>query len=49
MEYYRDLCRQIGEEIGIEAYTADDGGVHDCVLNAKLPELVRALVGKNYK
>jgi hypothetical protein len=42
--YYRDLCRQIGEAIGPAAYTADDGGVHDSVLNAKLPELVVALV-----
>lgn len=41
-EYYRGLLDQIGEAIGPDAYTADDGSVSDSVLRAKLPELVRA-------
>ena len=41
-EYYRGLVDQIGEVLGAEAFTADDGVVHDSVLRAKVPELVRA-------
>ena len=39
-DYYRSLVVRIGEFIGQEAYTADDGGVHDSVLCDKVPELV---------
>jgi hypothetical protein len=43
-EYYRDLCVQIGEAIGEQAYIADDGSRSQDVLCAKLPGLVRALL-----
>ena len=39
--YYRGLVQEIGEALGIAAYTDDAGGVHDSVLCAKVPELVR--------
>lgn len=41
-DYYRDLLDQIGDAIGPDAYTSDDGSVQDSVVRAKLPELVRA-------
>lgn len=42
-EYYRGLLDRIGESLGIEARTADDGSVFDVVFCAKLPELVERL------
>lgn len=41
-EYYRGLIDQIGAMLGPDAYTSEDGAVHDSVLRAKVPELVRA-------
>jgi hypothetical protein len=41
-EYYRGLVDKIGEMLGPEAYTADDGTVLDSVLRSKVPELVAA-------
>ena len=41
-EYYRKLVQEIGQMLGLDAFTADDGGVHEDVLCAKVPELVRA-------
>jgi len=43
-EYYRDLLVQCGKSIGVEAYMADDGGLCDDVLCAKIPELVEELI-----
>ena len=43
-EYYRGLVQEIGAMLGPQAYTADGGGVHDTVLCAKVPELVRRLI-----
>lgn len=40
-EYYRGLLDQMGEMLGPEARTADDGTMGDSVLRAKLPELLR--------
>lgn len=40
-EYYRSLVVEIGKAIGQEARVADDGLVHDSVLCAKVPELVK--------
>lgn len=42
-QYYRDLLVRAGKAIGAAAYTADDGGRHEDVLVAKVPELVEAL------
>jgi hypothetical protein len=42
-QYYRDLVVQIGEMLGPEAKTADDGSYMDTVLCAKVPELVEKL------
>lgn len=42
--YYRGLVQQIGALLGPEAYTDDSGGVHEEVLCAKVPELVRKLL-----
>ena len=39
-DYYRGLVIRCGKAIGKEAYIADDGGVSDEVLCAKVPELV---------
>lgn len=44
-EYYRGLVDQIGEMLGVDAYTADDGVIHDSVLRAKVPELVKQRLG----
>ncbi len=46
-QYYHDICNKIGELIGKEAYTADDGGVGDSVLCCKLPELVKKLIDES--
>lgn len=40
LDYYRGLLDRIGLLFGQEAFTADDGGLHDEVLRAKVPELV---------
>jgi len=40
-DYYRRLVVEIGRSLGPAAYVADDGIVHDDVLCAKVPELVR--------
>ena len=42
-QYYKHLVEQCGEIIGEESYIADDGGKHQDVLCAKVPELVRNL------
>ena len=42
--YYRSLVRQIGEMLGPDAYTSDDGSVQQDVLCAKVPELVARLI-----
>jgi len=42
-DYYRGLVIRCGKAIGKEAYIADDGGVHDEVLCAKVPELVEKI------
>jgi hypothetical protein len=41
--YYRGLLDQIGEHLGPDAFTQDDGGLVDEPLRAKLPELVARL------
>lgn len=43
-DYYRGLVVRCGNAIGTAARTADDGGVHEGVLCAKVPELVEALL-----
>lgn len=43
LEFYRDIVRQAGEQLGPEAYISDDGSVQDAVLALKVPELVVAL------
>lgn len=45
-DYYRGLVDRIGGLLGPEAFTADDGRVHDTVLRAKVPELVGQLVAR---
>ncbi len=45
-EYYRGLVQEIGAMLGPRAYTANDGKVHDTVLCAKVPELVRELLAR---
>lgn len=42
-DYYRGLVERCGEAIGEQAYIADDGGKHNDVLCAKVPELVEKL------
>jgi deoxycytidylate deaminase len=42
-DYYRDIVDRCGRAIGIEAFTADDGGIHDTPLRAKVAELVEQL------
>jgi hypothetical protein len=44
-QYYSGLLDQIGEILGPEAFTADDGSVQQEVVRARLPELVRRLKG----
>lgn len=44
VSYYQGLLDEIGVALGPAAYMADDGGMHDAPLRAKLPELVRKLV-----
>lgn len=44
VSYYTNLLDQIAERLGSEAYTADDGVLHDSPIRAKLPELVGQLV-----
>lgn len=45
-DYYRGLVVECGKAIGTEAFTADDGGVHEEVLCAKVPELVVAMAAR---
>jgi hypothetical protein len=40
-QYYRGLLMSIGEMLGDEAKTCDDGSMADSVLCAKIPDLVR--------
>jgi hypothetical protein len=47
IEYYRGVLDQIGDLLGIAAYTSDDGSIQDSVLCVKLPELVAKLVYEN--
>lgn len=42
-DYYRGLVVECGNAIGTEAFTADDGRIHDEVLCAKVPQLVKEL------
>ena len=43
-EFYRGLIDQCAEYIGEEAYTADDGTIHESPVRLKVPELVKQLV-----
>jgi len=43
-DYYRGLLINIGEMIGVRAYTQDDGNVTDTVLCAKIPEIIEGLL-----
>lgn len=45
-DFYRDIVKQVGEILGKEAYTSDDGSVQDSVLALKVPELVKTLKEK---
>lgn len=47
VEFYQCILNQIGELLGIAAYTSDDGSIQDSVLRIKLPELVAKLVYEN--
>ena len=42
-DFYQGIVKQVGEILGVEAYTADDGTVGDSVLALKVPELVKEL------
>lgn len=42
-DFYRNIIYQIGDILGIEAKTSDDGSVQQDVLCLKVPELVRRL------
>lgn len=44
--YYRDLLVKCGEAIGDKSYISDDGSIQQDVLCAKIPELVRELLGQ---
>jgi len=39
-DYYRGLLERCGKAIGARAYIADDGGVSEDVLCAKIPEII---------
>lgn len=45
--YYQSLLDDIGEMLGIAAYTSDGGSIQDSVLRAKVPELVAKVVYEN--
>jgi hypothetical protein len=45
-DYYRGLVVQIGEMLGDPAFTDDAGELHDSVLCAKVPALVREALAK---
>lgn len=49
MGYYMGLLDQIAETLGPEAFTADDGGLHDSPIRAKLPEMIAELVRKQHE
>lgn len=40
-EFYQNIVTKVGEIIGEEAYTADDGTVGDSVLALKVPEIIQ--------
>jgi hypothetical protein len=42
-DFYQGIVTQVGEILGVEAYTANDGTVGDSVLALKVPELVKKL------
>lgn len=42
-DYYRNICVQVGETLGKEAYTCDDGTIVPDVLIDKIVELVEKL------
>jgi hypothetical protein len=46
-DYYRELLVKCGEATGRQAYIADDGGISEDVLCAKIPKLVRRLCQQN--
>lgn len=46
-DFYQGIVIQVGEILGVEAYTANDGTVGDSVLALKVPELVKKLKEKN--
>lgn len=49
-EFYRNIVKECGEAIGVEAYTSDDGSVQQDVLALKVPELVKKLIkNKNHE
>jgi len=43
VDYYRSLVVRCGEAVGEQVYIADDGGKHEDVLCAKVPELVEEM------
>lgn len=47
MEYYRDQIDKAARHIGLPCFTADDGGVHEEPLRAKVAEAVATLVAEN--
>ena len=42
-DFYRDLLDRCAEQIGKEAYVADDGSVMDEPVRLKIPELIAAI------
>lgn len=49
MEYYRDQLDACARHIGLPCFTADDGGVHEEPLRAKVAEEVERLVQERDK
>ena len=45
-QYYQGLLDMCGPSLGISAYTAEDGSIHDSVLRAKVPLEVARLAFK---
>lgn len=45
-DFYMGLLDECAKHLGIEAYTADDGVIHDTPIRLKIPELVAALARK---
>lgn len=48
-EYYRGLVQEVGSMLGPDVFVSDDGSVQDSILCAKVPQMVRALVGGSGK